>query len=177
MEQVRLTPFQCFAFERDKMKNLFAAALFVFLPVAAMADTQLERLENVAEQMSEAMFGAMVRMVEKEGGDPAPLLEAVPDSDWDADYREAGSCLLEKYVEASSTSAVDKMLDEMEAFIPKMAGIDLESLEADQDFLPEGVSEEYSMQVNSDCGMNELMMDRMENSGFMAAVMQAMAGQ
>lgn len=65
----------------------------------------------------------------------------------------------------------------MEAFIPKLAEIDLETFEADQDFLPEGISEEYSMKVNSDCGMTDLMMQRMESSGFMAAMMQAMAGE
>lgn len=159
------------------MKNLFVAALFATLPMAAFAETQLDRLENIAEQMNDAMFDAMIRMVEKEGGNPEPLREAIPDGAWNAEYREAGSCMLDKYVEASSTSAVDKMLDDMEAFIPSLATMDLESFESDQDFLPEGVSEEYSMKVNSDCGMTDLMMDRMESSGFMAAMVQAMASQ
>lgn len=159
------------------MKKLIAVALLTALPVAAATDTQLARLENIAEHMNDAMFNAMIRMVEKEGGNPAPLREAVPDRSWDAEYREAGSCMLDKYVEATSSAAVNKMLDDMEAFIPKLAEIDLETFEADQDFLPEGISEEYSMKVNSDCGMTDLMMQRMESSGFMAAMMQAMAGE
>lgn len=159
------------------MKKLIAVALLTALPVAAATDTQLARLENIAEHMNDAMFNAMIRMVEKEGGNPAPLREAVPDGSWDAEYREAGSCMLDKYVEASSSAALNKMLDDMEAFIPKLAEIDLETFEADQDFLPEGISEEYSMKVNSDCGMTDLMMERMESSGFMAAMMQAMAGE
>ena len=159
------------------MKQLFAAAVFATLPVTAMAETQLERLESIAEQMNDAMFDAMIRMVEKEGGNPAPLREAIPDGAWGAKDREAGACLLEKYTEASSKSAVNDMLDEMEAYIPTLATLDLDAMEdTDTDFLPEGITEEFSLQVNSECGLTDLMMDRMENSGFMEAMMKSMAG-
>jgi hypothetical protein len=68
------------------------------------------------------------------------------------------------------------MLDDMEAFIPKMAEADLENMGDEADFLPDGISEEFSVSVNEECGLSDLMMNRMEESGFMAAMMQSMAG-
>lgn len=156
------------------MKHVLSTVLFVTLPISALAETQLERLETISEQMTSGMFEAMIRMVEKEGGNPAPLRDAIPDSTWNDVYRDAGACLLDRYTNASSASAVDDMLDRMEAFIPEIAEMDLETMEEDTDFLPEGISEEFSLQVNSECGLTNLMMDRMEESGFMAAMMQSM---
>ena len=158
------------------MKQVFAAALIAVYPIAVMAETQLERLENISEEMNDAMFDAMVNMVEKQGGNPEPLRSAFPDGAWDAEFRDAGQCLLDRYIDASSEAAVDQMLDDMEAFIPKMAEADLENLGDEADFLPEGISEEFSVSVNKECGLSDLMMNRMEESGFMAAMMQSMAG-
>jgi hypothetical protein len=68
------------------------------------------------------------------------------------------------------------MLDDMEAFIPKMAEMDLENMSEETDFLPEGISEDFSISVNMECGLTDIMLDRMEKSGFMAAMMAAMGG-
>ncbi|SHH92169.1 hypothetical protein [Marivita hallyeonensis] len=152
---------------------VLTAALF---PFAATAETQLERLEVISEQMNDAMFDAMIRMVENEGGNPEPLREKVPDSAWNDEYRDAGACMLDRFTEASSAGAVDDMLDKMEAFIPQLANMDLDAMGQDNDFLPEGISEDFSIQVNEECGLTDLMLDRMEQSGFMAAMMQSMAG-
>jgi len=157
------------------MKQVLAAALFAMLPGAVLAESQLDRLESVSERMMSATLDAMVRMVEKEGGNPDPLRAALPDMDWDAEYREAGACMLERFVNASSKSAVDQMLDDMEIFIPKMAEMDIDDMDQNANFLPDGVSEAYSMSVNEDCGTTALLLKRLEESGFMAAMMQSMA--
>ena len=157
------------------MKRLVTAALFAALPAAAFAETQLERLESISERMMTATLEAMVRQVEEQGGNPEPLREAMPDVSWNDEYRDAGECLLDRFTAASSSSAVTEMLDDMEAYLPQMAEMNLDTLE-DVNFLPDGMTEEQSMEINSECGITEVMMDRMENSGFMAAMMQSMSG-
>lgn len=72
-----------FNFGKAFMKQLIIAALVATCPVAALAETQLERLEAISEKMNDAMFDAMVRMVEQQGGDPEPLRSAIPDGTWD----------------------------------------------------------------------------------------------
>lgn len=171
---VKIVP--VYSFGKTLMKHLIAAALVAICPVAASAETQLDRLETISERMNDAMFDAMIRMVQQQGGNPEPLRSAIPDGTWDAAYRDAGACMLESFVAASSTSAVDKMLDDMEAFIPKMAEMDLENMSEETDFLPEGISEDFSISVNMECGLTDIMLDRMEKSGFMAAMMAAMGG-
>lgn len=158
------------------MKQLIVAALVTACPVAVLAETQLDRLETISERMSDAMFDAMVRMVEQQGGNPEPLRAAIPESAWDDEYRAAGACLLDKFVAASSSSAVDEMLDEMEAFIPRMAEMELEAMGENTDFLPDGISEDFSISANEECGLTDIMLDRMDESGFMATMMQSMAG-
>jgi hypothetical protein len=158
------------------MKHLIFAALVASIPAVAFAETRLERLETISEDMTDAMYNAMIRMVEKQGGNPEPLRSAIPSSEWDDTFRTAGACVLDKYISASSGSAVDEMLDKMEAFIPKMAEMDLDALGDETDFLPEGVSDDYSIAVNQDCGMADVMLDRMDESGFTAALMQSMSG-
>ncbi|MCR9108270.1 hypothetical protein [Marivita sp. XM-24bin2] len=159
------------------MKKVLATALLVALPATAFAETQLERLESISERLNDAMFSAMIRMVAKEGGNPEPLRAAMPDGTWDDAYRDAGACILDRYTDASSASAVDTMLDEMEAFIPRLDEIDLAAMGEGPSFLPEGVSEDYSMTVNSECGLTDIMMERMSESGFMATMMQSMSGK
>ena len=57
-----------------------------------------------------------------------------------------------------------------------MAEMDLDAMGEEPSFLPEGVSEDYSMTVNAECGLTDIMMERMSESGFMAAMMQSMSG-
>ena len=73
------------------MKKFLAAALLVAFPATAFAETQLERLESISERLNDAMFAAMIRMVEKEGGNPEPLRAAMPEGTWDDAYRDAGA--------------------------------------------------------------------------------------
>lgn len=158
------------------MKRLFTILLLTTLPFAAHAESRLDQLERISETMSDSMFAAMIRMVERQGGNPEPLRAAVPDGSWDDEYRTAGRCLLNKLTDASSEKAVDKMLTDMEAALPKMATMDLESMGDDMNFTPDGISDDFMLDVNQECGLIALSMQRMEASGFSAAMMQSMAG-
>lgn len=150
------------------------AALLSVLPAMAIAETQLERLEDLSERMNAAVFDAMIRMAEKEGANPEPLRAAIPDGTWDDAYREAGACMLDRFSTVTTASEIDRMLDTMEVAIAQMATTNLDEIGDEFDFLPEGVTEDMSMQINMECGMTELMMQRMEDSGFTAAMMQSM---
>ena len=156
------------------MKRILLAAALVIAPTVSLADSQLDRLEDISERMNDAMFEMMIREAVKEGANPTPLREAIPDAAWDDPMREAGQCMLDRFVGASSKSAVSDMLDKMDAAIPKMAELDIDTMAEEFDFLPDGVSDELSIQINSECGVAELMMERMDASGFMRAMMEAM---
>lgn len=150
------------------------AALVSVLPAMAIAETQLERLEDLSERMNAAVFDAMIRMAENEGANPEPLRAAIPDGTWDDAYREAGACMLDRFNTVTTASEIDRMLDTMEVAIAQMATTNLDEIGDEFDFLPEGVTEDMSVQINMECGMTELMMQRMEDSGFTAAMMQSM---
>jgi hypothetical protein len=150
------------------------AALLSVLPAMAIAETQLERLEDLSERMNAAVFDAMIRMAENEGANPEPLRAAIPDGTWDDAYREAGACMLDRFNTVTTASEIDRMLDTMEVAIAQMATTNLDEIGDEFDFLPEGVTEDMSVQINMECGMTELMMQRMEDSGFTAAMMQSM---
>ncbi|MFP7674382.1 hypothetical protein ACG74X_13625 [Marivita sp. S0852] len=158
------------------MRRIIITCVCATFPFAAVAESQLDRLENISEQMNAAMFEAMVRMAEKEGANPAPLRAAIPDGAWDDSFRKAGACLLDKYNAAAGKDEINKMLDAMDAAIPQMADMDLDSSGDEFDFLPDGMTDDLAIQINSECGLTQLSLDRMEASGFTAALMQSMAG-
>jgi hypothetical protein len=158
------------------MKRILLSASIALLPTLAFADSQLDRLEDVSESMNDIMFDMMIREAVNEGADPEPLRAAVPDTSWDKPMRDAGQCMLDKLIEASSEAAVDQMLGEMEAALPKLENMSLETMGDELDFLPEGISDDRSLEINSECGLADVMMDRMEQSGFTEAMMQSMVG-
>ncbi|MFL4470722.1 hypothetical protein ACERZ8_12815 [Tateyamaria armeniaca] len=147
-------------------------SLLLLCPSALFAQSQLERLEAVSEQMNLEMAKMMAREISANGGDPAPVMAALPDTSWDDEYRAAGTCMLNQYNAAAGTQGTDSMLDKMEAMIPQLETATMESLE-NMDVRPEGVSEDQSIQIARSCGMIDLSMRRMQESGFTAAMMQA----
>jgi hypothetical protein len=155
------------------IRTLLAALVFL-VPAAAIADSQLDRMEALAEDMNLGMAKMMVREITAAGGDPAPLMAALPDTKWDDEYRAAGRCLLDKYTQAAGPAAVDLMLDQMEAMIPKLETATMESMGDDaMDIQPAGVTQEQSIEFTQSCGMIEQALRRMQESGFSAAMTQA----
>lgn len=149
-------------------------ALCLTAPLPALAQSQLDRLEVISEQMNLGMAQMMAREVAANGGDPAPVLAALPDTAWDAEFRAAGTCMLDRYNAAAGSDAVDTMLDEMEAMVPLLATASIDSM-SDMNPLPAGVTEDQSIEIANACGIVDLSMQRLEESGFTAAMMQAFA--
>jgi len=156
------------------MIRTILAALVFLVPTTAIANSQLDRMEALSEEMNLGMAKMMAREITAAGGDPAPLMAALPDTKWDDEYRAAGRCILDKYIQAAGPAAVDSMLDQMEAMIPKLETATMESLGEDaMGIQPAGVTQEQSLEFTQSCGMIELAMRRMQDSGFSAAMMQA----
>ncbi|MEM6372790.1 MAG: hypothetical protein AAF727_08445 [Pseudomonadota bacterium] len=154
------------------MLRTLLTAIFLTLPAAAIAQTQLERLEAISEEMNLGMAQMMVREIEAAGGNPAPVLAAFPDTSWDDEYRAAGTCMLDQYNAIAGQDGTNIMLDRMEAMNRQLATATMDSFEA-MDIHPDGMSEEQSMAIAQSCGIVELSMRRMQESGFSAAMMQA----
>ena len=156
------------------MKHIILQLTLICLPAMAFAESQIDRLASISQAMNTSMFEMMIREAEAEGADPEPLRATIPDGTWDENLRDAGQCMLDRMTDLSSASAVENMLDEMEAALPRLAEMDMESMGEELDFLPDGITDDMSIEINSECGMVDLMMERMEESGFMAAMMNAM---
>ncbi len=154
------------------MIRIALAAVLLFAAVAAQAQSQLDRLESVSEQMNLEMAKMMAREIAANGGDPAPMLAALPDTSWDDAFRAAGTCMLDQYTAMGGPGAVDTLLDRMEAVIPQLQTATMTSLDS-LDLQPEGITQEQSAQIAQSCGFMQLSMARMQESGFTAAMMQA----
>ncbi|MGG7567091.1 hypothetical protein ACQ5SO_13130 [Rhodovulum sp. DZ06] len=161
---------------------LFAAALgaLAAFPLAAHAQSDLDRLETASEAMGDAAIRMMAREVAANGGDPAPLLAAAPDMSWDAPMRAAGACMIEAHEAEIGAAGVEEMLGKMEGFVARIAALDAAgatiSEVGEPDVSPTGMSMERSQQIAMECGMVEQQMKRMQASGFAAAMMRAAQG-
>ena len=160
------------------MKTILAAAAVLVLPGAVAAQSQLDRMETVSEKMNDAMMMMMVNEMAANGADPEPLIATMPELTWDAEMREAGACMLDAYQAEIGGDGVDTMLTRMEAFADEVArlsadDLSMEAIDENLDILPEGMTEERSMEITQTCGMLELQMRRMDASGFMEAMMNA----
>ena len=161
------------------MKPYLLALGLAALPVAATAQSQIERLEATSEATSENMFALMVNEITAGGADPAPIRAAIPDMTWDDEMRAAGVCMLEHYTDILGEAGVDEMLDAMDALSAEVAElVETGGMASDMadaaDMMPEGLSTEQSIQITQDCGMIDIQMRRMSASGFNAAMMEAM---
>jgi len=140
--------------------------LLVALPTSAAAQDQLDRFEALSERSTNLMVGKMIAMT---GGDTA----SAPEFTWDAPMRDAGRCMLERYEAEIGAAGVTEMFDRMDAFLDESADLSLEEMsEAGLDTLPDGLTTDESIAITQDCGMVDLQLDWMSNSG----LMQAMSG-
>jgi hypothetical protein len=147
---------------------------------AALANDQLERFEAISERGNEIMMEIMVRQYASMGMDAGAIRDAVPDGAWDDEYREAGQCALDRYRDLVGRSGVDDMLDQMEAMFasvdPETATMESMS-ELSELSAIEGISTDQQMAITKDCGLVEISMRRMQESGFMEIIQQQMMRQ
>lgn len=162
------------------MRTLLCTIALAASPVAALAQSQLERMEAASEVMGEAGIRMMIDEMVANGAERAPLEAAMPDMSWDDEMRAAGGCLLERYNELSDRESVDQMLTRIEALadtIDEAGFADLVEMD-EMGSLPDGISDDQAVEIMQTCGMMELQLRRMAESGFSDAMMAAsQAGQ
>ncbi|MGB3627374.1 MAG: hypothetical protein WA989_16195, partial [Henriciella sp.] len=158
-------------------KHLYLVCAIALIPGAAFAQSQVERLESLSEDMSRVMAVMMANEVEAQGGDGAALRSAASAMPpWDDRMRAAGACMLDGYESASSRAEVDSMLSNMESAINQMPSMTMtEFTESDMSdgMMPQGMTLEQTAAINEQCGVMELQMEAMQQSGFMEAMMTA----
>ena len=95
---------------------------------------------------------------------------------WDDAMRSAAGCVLERYNEESSVEAVDASFDAFETLIEDMEGKDFATAfedDAMEKMLPEGITIDASGDISQECGMMDLQIRQMQESGLTAAMMEA----
>lgn len=160
------------------LKKYLLAMAAIAIPSISVAQSQLDRMETVSEAMTGTMVIMMVREMEANGVDATPLMEALPDMTWDDDMRVAGRCILERYSDAVGDTGVETMLTNMEAYNAEIEALGDNSgtigdMPEPVDMMPEGFSEQQQMEIAQSCGMIELQLQRMKESGFSEAMMNA----
>ncbi len=137
-------------------------AALLTLPIAAQAQSQLDRFEALSEQMTELTYQGLAEQV--------PALDGVlPSADWDRPMRRAGRCAIRGYERAVGEAGVEAMLVELEQAIGSARPSDI----LDGTFsagVPQGLTNQDVQRINNDCGMIELQMERLAESGAMQAL-------
>ena len=155
------------------MTRLALAAALALVPLSASAQSQLDRLESISERSNDMMLGAMVQMLADEGLDTSTLPD-IPPMEWTDAMRAAGDCMLAAYTAEIGSDGVDRMLGSMETALDDMEGLSLDEMtDVTADLLPEGVTEEMSLEITQSCGMIDAQMEWMRETGVMDALFGA----
>lgn len=149
---------------RARTAAMLAAAMLAPLP--ALAQSQLDRMEVLSEQANALMNEALVMQI--------PALEGnLPGPEWDERTRVAYACMLDGYVAAVGEDGVEEMLAQMEAALDGASAEQLVNGELDQGIdMPDGMTEAQTQTLLNSCGVMEVMMARMAESGAMSVMMQ-----
>lgn len=151
-----------------------AAVIALILPSAGFADDLLDRFRAVSEESNTVIMGMMLTEIGVEGAQRAELEALIPDMTWDGEMLTAGECILAEYREKVSDAQIADMLTGMEDFLAQVGDLaSLDDLTEPEAFLPDGLSSADIAQISVECGMIAVQSDRMEESGFMDAMMQA----
>lgn len=141
-------------------KTVLLAAALTLLAAPAFAQSALERLE-VATVAAGANMEAFLTS-------RAPSLATVmPDWSWDDEMRTAATCTLDAIRAEGGEAAVSSYVTSMEAF----STIEITSMEQMATATPIPINAEFAQQAGITCGSAEIAMRRMQESGFMEAMM------
>ena len=157
------------------MKKLLFCAAVALIPASAMAD-RMDRFEAISAEMNDLMAEMMANEIDAQGGDGDIIRAAVPEQIFDEESTAASECLLARYEAELGEEAVDDMLDRMEQAMPLMAEMTMtEFSESDiaDAMSPPGLGEDLVFDISQDCGLMAIQVKRMQESGFMDALMAA----
>ncbi len=137
-------------------------AALITLPLAASAQSQLDRFEALSERMTQLTYQGLAEQFPQING-------LLPSAEWDRPMRRAGRCALRAYEDEVGEAGVIAMLNELETAIASARPSDM----FDGSFsagVPEGLSAQDVQRINTECGGTELQMQRLAESGVMQAL-------
>lgn len=140
-----------------------------------LADNQLERLEQMSEEMVSLMYQALVKSIETEGADASTLKSLIPDSTWDDPMRDAARCILDTYEDTIGSEGINEMLDKFDVILPTLRGGNVDTLSSIGSIQPDSISVEEAIAINQACEMLELQQQKMQSSEFTKELMKLMA--
>lgn len=142
------------------MQKIALTAALMLLAAPAFAQSELDRLEVASVAAGENMEAFLISA--------APTLAtAMPDWTWDAEMRDAGSCTLDAIREAGGDAAVTDYLTSLEAF----STMPITSMQQMATDTPVPIDAIFAQNTGITCGSSEIAMRRMQESGFMEAMM------
>jgi hypothetical protein len=117
----------------------------------------------------------MVEMAISDGADASLRDADLPVFEWDDTMRDAGRCMLDRYVAEIVGDGMDEMLEEMDAlFVEIEAAQSLERIEElSEGYDLGGLSDEKNVEIMQDCGMMAAQSAWMTESGFFEMMMEA----
>ncbi len=130
--------------------------------MVAYSQTELEQFEEVAEAMSAKMNELFLVQ------DPS-LKEVLPSTDWDDEFRSAAKCVLDLYRSEAGDEFVAQMLENGKKFASSEL-TNFDDIEKALDFMPDGISDARQIAISQECGMTDLTLKRMQESGFTDAL-------
>ncbi|AHM02826.1 hypothetical protein roselon_00381 [Roseibacterium elongatum DSM 19469] len=149
------------------IRLILASAVALALPMAANAQSALERFEVLNEQIETLIFEAMAAQTPQ-------LVGNLPAPEWNQAMRVAGECFLDGVRDEVGDEGVNTLLDNMEA---AMQGVDATSLMQEsgafQPTLPDGLSDQQLQNIDSECGLNQALMMRFAESGAFSVIMES----
>lgn len=160
------------------MRTLLMTAALTLIPLSVAAESQADRFADLTERMTRTMWGMMANEAEKEGANGDPMRAAIEKFEWTPALATATDCMLDRYNTAIGSDAVDEMFDRMDGMITQMDGMTLTEFTDEispEDLMPEGLTEDQTLEINEACGMTDAQLAMMSETGFTAAMMGAMA--
>lgn len=158
------------------MKYLLPITLIAATP--ALAQDAFERFEELSEASNNLMLNAMVESAVAQGAARDELAAALPVFEWNDAIREAGLCTYEALLAEVGDDGIDQMLNTLAEFIASVEGQSLEEIanaNAEME-MPDGLTEERSIEITQSCGMIAAQTAWMADTGFLDVMMSAAAG-
>ncbi|MBF9043329.1 hypothetical protein HKCCE4037_08325 [Rhodobacterales bacterium HKCCE4037] len=138
------------------------AALLTVPATAAFAQSELDRFEAASERVTALTYQGIAAQY---GVDASVF----PDAAWDRPMRRAGRCILRAYESEVGSDGVEVFLSGFETAVQSASPTAI----LDGSFsgqLPEGLTQQRQQQIANECGMLELEMTRLAESGVLQAL-------
>ena len=136
---------------------LFLTALAA--PAMAQSSEALDRLEAASEEMNRNFEAYYLSRVPS-------LARVMPEVEWDEAYRETGRCILRRIEEQRGADGVADYLEAIEAY----AARPVETFDDMTTGQPVILRDDLAISIGQECGVVEVAMARMRDSGFFEAI-------